>query len=123
MSQDAGKRFQSHIADYLISRHGYAVLEQVEITDREYYFAEDHLVAFIHATQPETLKRLESDYGSDAPMEIIRALKEQLEKSPLWMILRNGLMVRGHEFKLYYPKPRSLGSVAQRGYAENRITF
>ena len=123
MSQDAEKRFQNHIADYLIRRHGYAVLEQVEITDSGYYLAEAHLLAFIRATQPETLKRLQSDYGSDAPMEIIRALKEQLEKSPLWMILRNGLSVRGHHFHLYGPKPRSSESAANGYYVENRITF
>jgi type I restriction enzyme R subunit len=80
-------------------------------------------LAFIRATQPETLQRLEGDYGSDAPMEIIRALKEQTVKSPLWVILRNGLTVRGHHFHLYGPKPRSGESAANRYYAENRITF
>lgn len=123
MSPEAEKLFQNHIAAYLNKVHGYAVLEQSEITEREYYIAEDHLLAFIRATQPETLARLESDYGSDAPMEIIRALKEQVEKGPLWVILRNGLTVRGHHFSLYGPKPRSGESAANHYYAENRITY
>ena len=46
-----GKKFQRHIADYFISAHRYAVLELDEITDTEYYFAEDHLIAFFKATQ------------------------------------------------------------------------
>ena len=123
VSPEAEKLFQNHIAEFLNRRHGYAVLEQSEITDPDYYFAEDHLMAFIRATQPEALARLESDYGSDAPMEIIRALKEQVEKAPLWVTLRNGLTVRGHHFSLYGPKPRSGESAANRYYAENRITY
>ncbi len=123
MSPEAEKLFQNHIAEFLSKQHGYAVLEQLEITDREYYFAEDHLMAFIRVTQPEPLARLESDYGSDAPMEIIRALKEQVEKVPLWVILRKGLDVRGHHFSLHGPKPRSSESAANRYYVENRITY
>jgi len=52
------KTFQKHIADFLIHEYGYGVLTQEEITDTEYYFAEDHLWAFLQATQAETLKRL-----------------------------------------------------------------
>jgi type I restriction enzyme R subunit len=39
------------------------------------------------------------------------------------MILRHGLKVRGLEFRLYYPKPRSLESAAAAKHGENRITF
>jgi type I restriction enzyme R subunit len=123
MSPEAEKRFQNHIAAFLNQQHGYAVLEQSEITDPDYYIAEDHLMAFIRVTQPEALARLEGDYGSDAPMEIIRALKEQVEKALLWVILRNGLTVRGHHFSLYGPKPRSGESAANRYYSENRISY
>ena len=123
MSPEAEKLFQNHIAEFLSKQHGYTVLEQADITDRKYYFAEDQLMAFIRATQRSALARLESDYGSDAPLEIMRALKEQVEKAPLWVILRNGLTVRGHHFSLYGPKPRSAESAANRYYAENRITY
>jgi type I restriction enzyme, R subunit len=124
MSPDAEKKFQSHIANYLQKQHGYTVLDQDnEITDQNYYLAEAHLMAFIRASQPETLKQLEDEYSFDAPMEIIRALKKKLEKEPLWVIFRKGLTVKGYEFKIYYPKPRSSDSVAHKGYSENRITF
>jgi len=39
------------------------------------------------------------------------------------MILRHGLKVRGLEFRLFYPKPRSSDSAAAGKHGENRITF
>ena len=123
MFEGPEKKFQRHIADYLIRVHQYALLEQDEIIDTEYYFAEDHLIAFLKATQQETFESLETDYGTDARDEIFKALKDELRISPLWLIIRHGLTVRGLEFKLYYPKPRSSESVANQHYRENRITF
>lgn len=117
------KQFQNHIADFLLHEHGFAVLTQEEITDTEHYFAEDHLWAFLKKTQAETLGRLETDYGSDSRDEIFKALREEMGRRPLWTILRTGLRVRGHDLKLYFPKPRSSESVAHQLYEENRITF
>ena len=123
MFEGPEKKFQKHIAGFLIREHGFAVLTQDEITDTEFYFAEDHLYAFLKATQAETLERLETNYGSDARDEIFKALCEEIGRRPLWSIIRTGLSVRGHDFKLYFPKPRSSESVANELYAENRITF
>ncbi len=66
MFEGPEKKFQRHIADYFIREHQYALLEQDEITDTEYYFAEDHLIAFLKATQKKTFERLETDLGTDA---------------------------------------------------------
>ena len=115
--------FQKHIADYLVREHKYAVLEQPEITDTEHFIAEDHLWAFLKASQADTLKKLVDDYGTDAREEVFKALRKELEHTPLWMLLRQGLKVRGLEFRLFYPKPRSAASAAAAKYAENRITF
>ncbi len=115
--------FQQHIADFLVREHGYAVLEQAEVTDTEHAIAEDHLWAFIQATQADTLNKLTEDYGTDARDEVFRALRKELARTPLWMLLRHGLKVRGLEFRLYYPRPRSAGSAAAGKYAENRLTF
>lgn len=115
--------FQDHIADFLIHEHCYAVHEQSDITDTEYFFAENHLWAFLEDTQKETIKRLEDDYGTDARDEVLRALKDEFRHTPLWLIIRNGLKVRELEFKLYFAKPRSKESVANELYAKNRITF
>jgi len=115
--------FQQHIADYLVREHKYGVLEQTEITDTEHCIAEDHLWAFLKATQADALKKLKDDYGTDARDEVFKALRKELEHTPLWMLLRHGLKVRGLEFRLFYPKPRSAASAATAKYAENRMTF
>src|SRR5580693_8195051 len=94
--------FQQHVADFLVREHEYGDLEQTDITDTEHCIAEDHLWAFLNATQAETLKKLAEDYGTDAREELFRALRKELERTPLWMILRHGLRVRGLEFRLYY---------------------
>lgn len=115
--------FQQHIAAYFTREHQYGVLEQIEITDTERFIAEDHLWAFLKATQSDTLKKLHDTYGTDARDEVFKALRKELEHTPLWMLMRQGLTVRGLEFRLFYPKPRSAESAGVKGYAENRITF
>jgi len=90
--------FQQHIADYLVREHKYGVLEQSDITDAEHCIAEDQLWAFLYATQADTLKKLTDDYGTDAREEVFRALRKELEHTPLWMIMRHGLPVQaGHK--------------------------
>ncbi len=115
--------FQRHIADYLVREHKYGVLEQSDITDTEHFIAEDQLWAFLKASQSDTLKQLVDNYGTDAREEVFKALRNELQRTPLWMLLRHGLKVRGLEFRLFYPKPRSTASAAATKYAENRITF
>jgi type I restriction enzyme R subunit len=115
--------FQQHIADYLVREHGYGVLEQADITDTEHCLAEDQLWAFLNAAQAEMLKKLADDYGTDAREEVFRALRKELEHTPLWMTMRHGLKVRGLDFHLFYPKPRSSESAAATKHGQNRITF
>src|SRR5688572_27498927 len=97
--------FQKHVADLFVREHGYGVLEQAEITDTENAIADGHLWAFLKATQGEQMKKLADDYGTDAREEIVRALRKELARTPLWLLMRQGLTVRGLEFRLYYPKP------------------
>src|SRR4051794_22467785 len=108
--------FQQHIADFLVREHGYGVLDQADITDTEDFIAEDQLWAFLKATQADQLQKLSDDYGTDARDEVLRALRKELARTPLWMIQRHGLKVRGVEFRLYYPKPRSMESAAAKKY-------
>jgi type I restriction enzyme R subunit len=77
MFEGPEKKFQRHIADYFIRKHRYGVLERDDITDTEYYFAENHLIAFLKATQKETFESLETDYGTHARDEIFKALKNE----------------------------------------------
>ena len=104
--------FQQHLRDYFVKKQKYGVLEQSDITDTEHFIAEDLLWAFLKATQAETLKKLTEDYGTDARDEVFKALRKELIGTPLWMLMRHGLKVRGLDFRLYYPKPRSIESAA-----------
>lgn len=115
--------FQNHIAEFLIREHKYGKVEQTDITDAEHFIVEDGLWAFVTATQTETVKRLAENYGTDARDEFFRTLRNELKYSPLWLLIRHGLEVRGQKFNLYYPKPRSSESVANKLYDQNRITF
>ena len=92
--------FQQHIADFLVREHRYGVLEQADITDTEHFIAENQLWAFLTATQADTLTKLTDDYGTDARDEVFKALRKELENTPLWMLLRHGLKVRGLELRL-----------------------
>ena len=104
--------FQEHIADFLVREHNYGVLEQSDITDTEHFIAEDQLWAFLKATQADTLRKLTDDYGTDARDEVFRALRKELVHTPLWVLLRHGLVpeeidVWGYgmaEGKLQFPK-------------------
>lgn len=115
--------FQKHIADFFIRHHGYALLEQADITDTEHSIAEDHLWAFLNATQQTALEKLTADYGTDTRNEVFKALRSELQHTPLWLLFRHGLKVRGLEFRLFYPKPRSGESIANEYHGQNRITF
>jgi type I restriction enzyme R subunit len=115
--------FQNHIAEFLIREHKYGKLEQSDVTDTEHFIVEDQLWAFVTATQAETVKRLAENYGTDARDEFFRSLHDEVKRTPLWLLIRHGLVVRGLEFRLYYPKPRSSESIATKLYGENRITF
>src|SRR5687767_10234012 len=115
--------FQTHLADYLVREHGFGILEQSAITDAGFCIAEDHLWEFLASTQADTLKKLAEDYGTDARQEVIRTLRTEMDRTPLWLIMRRGLDVRGLSFRLYYPKPRSLEGAAGDKYEKNRIAF
>jgi len=78
------QEFQNHLVNYLQSRHGFTLLESEDILDKEFYIAEALLLAFIKATQAETLVRLQINYGSDSSDEILKALKRH------WCISRYG---------------------------------
>lgn len=117
------KAFQKHICDYLINNHKYTQLNQtIDIANDEYYIAKDLLLEFISSTQETKLKALQKDYGKDSGDEIITALKNELNIKPLWKIMRDGLIVRKHEFKLFFPKPRSNTTLeSQKLYEQNSI--
>lgn len=110
MKSDKEKIFENHIAAYLKDKHRYTALSAADCTDTDFHFIASHLLDFIKDTQLAKYEKLQENYGSDADREILEALKTELERKPLWVIIRNNLPVRGIAFDLYYPKPRSSNS-------------
>ena len=115
--------FQQHIADFLEREHGYERLGTSAAIDPAEGWMADVLWSFVADTQPQALATLSGQYGSAARDEFFRALREASRQMPLWMLLRNGLMVRGISFRLYYPRPRSAQSAAAPHYDRNRLAF
>ena len=120
MISNKEKIFENHIRQYLVDQHQYRELTAADCTDREHHFVFPHLVEFIKDTQLAKYNKLVENYGTDADDEIRKALVEDLLRRPLWVIIRNGLQVRGEEFKLYFPKPRSsFGTSGAELYQKN----
>lgn len=110
MKSDKEKIFENHIASYLTEKHGYTALSAADCTDTDFHLIAAHLLNFIKDTQLTKYEKLQENYGTDADREILEALKMELQRKPLWVIIRNSLPVRGIAFDLYYPKPRSNNS-------------
>lgn len=124
MASNKETLFQNHIAKFLEAEHGYQCLGQDSLPDKTNHIVEPVLFDFIKATQSEKFAELQVDYKSDSEQEIIKALIHELQQKPLWLIMRNGLDVKGIQFELYKPKPRSItSSDAQSHYEQNHFCY
>ena len=120
--------FQQHICDELLKRYKgdtlkYTALEQSEITDQENFIAEDVLWTFVTASQPDEVGRVAHNYGDDTRDEFFKALRSELHRRPMWLIIREGFKVRGVDFKLYFARSRSRESATWEAYRQNRFAF
>lgn len=116
--------FQDHICAFLEREHKYIPLSKSDFTDKEYHIVAKHLVSFIQDTQADKYATIQENYGADTDREIIKALKEELSKKLHWLIMRDGLMVKGTKIELYKPKPRSVTSTLQEeNYQKNIYSF
>ena len=120
MISNKEKIFENHLTAYLINKHDYRLLSNVDCIDKEYHLITNHLFNFITETQPTKYSKLKENYGTDADREVLEALKTELLRKPLWLIIRNGILVRSISFDLYYPKPRSGNSqTSSKNYEKN----
>jgi type I restriction enzyme, R subunit len=116
--------FQDHICAFLEREHEYIPLSKSDITDKEYHIVSKHLIAFVKATQADKYASIKENYKTDTDLEIIKALKEELSKKQLWLIMRDGLLVKGTKIELYKPKPRSATSdLQEENYQRNIYSF
>ena len=124
MPSDKETLFQDHICGFLEAEHGYIALDKALLPNQTDHIIEPLLLAFIKNTQAEKYAELVRDYGSDAELEIIKALKNALKQQSLWLLMRNKLDVKGITFELYKPKPRSkTSSQAEQHYQHNQFHY
>ena len=117
--------FQDHICKYLEDNHQYKPIDKTDISNSEYHINENHLIQFIKDTQEEKYNQIAENFGTDTDKEIIKAVINELGKNkPLWLIIRNGVDVKGVKLELYKPKPRSKTSQNQQiSYEKNILSF
>lgn len=117
--------FQDHVCAFLHKTLHYNDLDsQTEKPSTNHHFIESDIVSFIKATQESKYQELEENFGSDADREIIKALEHEVAKKALWLVIREGLTVKGTKVQLYAQKPRSNTSKTQaEHYKLNKLVF
>ncbi len=106
--------FHNHICKYLRENFRYRILATSDLTDKEFYFVESHLIEFIQQTQIDVWNDLHDNFfGSDTGKQIIKAVKEEIAIKPLWFVIRDGIQLKGNKVYLYTPRPRSNHSSEQ----------
>jgi type I restriction enzyme R subunit len=115
--------FQDHLCAFLAKEHQYETFEASRLTNANHIIEKD-LIAFIKNTQPDKYQELENNSGTDADREVIVALELSITKKELWLIMREGLTVKGTKVLLYAQKPRSTTNTDQaENYAKNTFTY
>ena len=109
--------FQDHVCDFLSKEHNYETFESSRLQNANHFIEED-VINSIKATQENKYQELVENFGSDADREIIKALENEVAKKALWLIIREGLTVKGTKVQLYTQKPRSNTSKTQADYYE-----
>ena len=115
--------FQDHICSFLDKEHNFHALTKEELPDNPEHIIEDDLIGFIQATQPDKYESLYENYGDDTSQQIINTLKIESEKTPLWLLIRNGITVRGVTLELYKPYPRTGTDSQFEAYRKNQFSF
>lgn len=132
MPSNKERLFQDHICTFLRDTHGYEAIKDRQSnpfaikTDRkqDWHIIDSDLIEFIKVTQADEYAELENLYHSDTDSQIIKVLREQVSKKPMWHVMRNGLNVKGITFKLYAQKPRSYTSDTQEtNYKQNKFSY
>ena len=115
--------FQDHLCAFLCTEHKYETFEASRLTNANHIIEKD-LIAFIKNTQENKYLELQENFGTDADREILKALELAITKKKLWLIMREGLTVKGTKVLLYAQKPRSTTNAAQaENYAKNTFTY
>lgn len=91
--------------------------------DRAYCVDTAQLFAFLRATQPQRVARLEVAYGAQFEEKLLLRLSEQVRERGVVDVLRRGIKAGTEELTLYYSRPASAHNpLAAEQYAANRFS-
>lgn len=98
--------FEQFIEQYLINSQGYisrdaSHYQKLECMDSELTWQ------FIQKTQPDEVKKLEEQYGSEHIMKFFERLDSEIKARGILSVLREGVTDRGVRIRLAYFKPES----------------
>ena len=114
--------FESHIESHLVEVGGYGKAS-AKSYDRELCLIPGEVAAFVKATQPEEFKKLEEQYGSDAPARFCQNLAGEIARYGTLHVLRRGYTDRGAKIRLCYFRPSSgMNPEHLKLYQQNRFT-
>ncbi|MEO5360686.1 MAG: type I restriction endonuclease [Nitrospirota bacterium] len=113
--------FESHIEKNLLSS-GYHRHEPDDY-NRETCLIPKDMLSFVQETQPDDYKKLEQQYGADAPSKLMYRLNTEISKRGMLHVLRKGISDRGAKINLVYFKPNSgMNPEHTRLYKKNRFS-
>ena len=121
--KDWERIFEDHFCHQLDTKWGYRISRDSEITvDKENCIHWDRLEQFWEDTQRPTLQAVKSELGYDWKKVLGKKITEQLQKKPLFQLLRDGLKVNSqHSLDLLYFKPERSDNKHQEELAKKNI--
>ena len=116
------KAFEDHIEAHLLAS-GY-VARPSRAYDRERALIPEDVIAYIRATQPNMLAKLQQQLGADgARAKLLQRLTNELRTRGTLDVLRRGIKTKGCKFRLYMSRPAStLNPDHWHMYRQNRFT-
>ncbi|MEO5358222.1 MAG: type I restriction endonuclease [Nitrospirae bacterium YQR-1] len=113
--------FEDHIEEHLLNSGYHKCLP--ENYDCSACLLTSGVLKFVQDTQPKEYKKLELQYGSEAPEKLIYRLNKEISLRGTLDILRKGISDRGANVKLAYFKPSSgMNPKHAELYMQNRFS-
>lgn len=117
MSTDTSEKgLEALITEYLVNQNQY-ILGTPQDFDKAYCLDKVQLLAFLEATQADTLTKI--PYQA----KLLQRISDQIRDKGIVELLRKGIKYQQHRLNLYYPQPpHNLNPQAVQNYQLNRFS-
>ena len=122
MATDTSERgLETLITDWLVAHGGYAAGDPADF-DREHALDLAQLLAFLRATQPEAVSRLNIAGAGPDRRKFLARLSGEIGKRGVLDVLRRGIHHGPAKVELYFATPSPQNTNAAALHAQNRFT-